>query len=254
MISSNLALVQCQGIVVGFVASLVAVVMDGLKMREFDLDHAMLLCASSVVTASIASFLLGLVMVGVIVLSRKIRVNPDNVATPIAASLGDLITLSMLSFIASLLFQYTKTEDRWLSTLIIVAYILFLPIMVLMAKKNQVTEQVLYTGWTPVLVAMSISSLGGLILDSAVSKFNGIAVFQPVFNGVGGNLVAVQASRISTYLHTHVSQLHFLVLVKISNLREIRILEFFLSNRIIHKLNSAKPSQFDELFSHCNCT
>ena len=47
-------------------------------------------------------------------------------------------------------------------------------------------------------------SLGGLILNKAVNKFSGIAVFQPVFNGVGGNLVAVQASRISTYLHTNV--------------------------------------------------
>ena len=52
---------------------------------------------------------------------------------------------------------------------------------------------------------MTISSLGGLILDKAVNKFHGIAVFQPVFNGVGGNLVAVQASRISTYLHSQVT-------------------------------------------------
>ena len=66
---------------------------------------------------------------------------------------------------------------------------------------------VLYSGWKPVLIAMSISSLGGLILDKAVSKFNGIAVFQPLFNGVGGNLVAVQASRISTYLHLNVRQI-----------------------------------------------
>lgn len=29
----------------------------------------------------------------------------------------------------------------------------------------------------------------------------GVAVFQPVINGVGGNLVAVQASRISTSFH-----------------------------------------------------
>lgn len=48
---------------------------------------------------------------------------------------------------------------------------------------------------------MAISSVGGCILDFAVSRFSGIAVFQPVINGVGGNLVAVQASRISTYLH-----------------------------------------------------
>ncbi|KAM7307611.1 putative solute carrier, partial [Ixodes scapularis] len=43
--------------------------------------------------------------------------------------------------------------------------------------------------------------VGGCILDFAVSRFHGIAVFQPVINGVGGNLVAVQASRISTFLH-----------------------------------------------------
>lgn len=34
-----------------------------------------------------------------------------------------------------------------------------------------------------------------------MNKFYGIAVFNPVMNGVGGNLVAVQASRLSTALH-----------------------------------------------------
>lgn len=43
--------------------------------------------------------------------------------------------------------------------------------------------------------------MGGLILDFVVARFGGIAVFGPVINGVGGNLVAVQASRISTALH-----------------------------------------------------
>ncbi len=36
-------------------------------------------------------------MSAVVVLSRKCRINPDNVATPIAASLGDLTTLALLS-------------------------------------------------------------------------------------------------------------------------------------------------------------
>lgn len=201
LIVSNLALVQCQGIVVGFVASMVAVAMDLFSAGAFDFDHALLLCASAIVTASIASFALGLVMVGVILFSRKCKVNPDNVATPIAASLGDLITLSLLSWIASLLFADIE-EDRWLSTTIIATYVLFTPVCIYFAKKHASTIDVLYYGWTPVLLAMTISSLGGLILDKAVNKFHGIAVFQPVFNGVGGNLVAVQASRISTYLHS----------------------------------------------------
>jgi predicted permease len=47
----------------------------------------------------------GLVMVLVIIVSRRCNINPDNVATPIAASLGDLTTLALLSWIASLLFE-----------------------------------------------------------------------------------------------------------------------------------------------------
>lgn len=45
-------------------------------------------------------------MVGVIIVSRKMGINPDNVATPIAASLGDLITLSLLAGIGSFVFQF----------------------------------------------------------------------------------------------------------------------------------------------------
>jgi solute carrier family 41 len=33
--------------------------------------------------------------------SRKFHVNPDNVATPIAAALGDLVTLALLSLVAT---------------------------------------------------------------------------------------------------------------------------------------------------------
>lgn len=44
-------------------------------------------------------------MIGVVMLSRKLHINPDNIATPIAASLGDLVTISLLAGIATLLFK-----------------------------------------------------------------------------------------------------------------------------------------------------
>ena len=47
----------------------------------------------------------GSLMVGVVLLSRKMKINPDNVATPIAASLGDLITLTLLAGVSSLLYS-----------------------------------------------------------------------------------------------------------------------------------------------------
>lgn len=53
-------------------------------------------------------------MIGVIIASRKIGINPDNVATPIAASLGDLITLSLLAGISTGLYKELGNGDLYL--------------------------------------------------------------------------------------------------------------------------------------------
>lgn len=42
---------------------------------------------------------------------------------------------------------------------------------------------------------------GGLVLMKAVGEFSDYEVFSPIINGIGGNLVSVQASRIATLLH-----------------------------------------------------
>ena len=44
-------------------------------------------------------------MITVVVCSHKCKVNPDNIATPIAASLGDLTTLAILASIGGFLFR-----------------------------------------------------------------------------------------------------------------------------------------------------
>lgn len=44
-------------------------------------------------------------LVAVILISHKINMNPDNLATPLAASIGDVVSLSILSFIASVLYE-----------------------------------------------------------------------------------------------------------------------------------------------------
>ncbi len=72
---------------------------------EFHPLSALVLTSSSIATASVASFLLAAVMMVVIILSQKLSINPDNIATPIAASLGDLVTLSILATVGTLLYQ-----------------------------------------------------------------------------------------------------------------------------------------------------
>ncbi|GFR73926.1 solute carrier family 41 member 2 [Elysia marginata] len=200
MVGGNLALVQAQAIVVGLLSSLTAMVLGWIPKGEFNVNHALLLCASSLFTATSASLVLGGVMVFVVLSSRYFSINPDNVATPIAASLGDLVTLALLAWISNTLFEAIG-KQHWLAPTVIVLFLVLLPIWVVICVKNTYTNDVIYSGWVPVLSAMMISSVGGLILDFTVSNYDGIAVFQPVINGVGGNLVAVHASRISTSLH-----------------------------------------------------
>ncbi|XP_054068245.1 solute carrier family 41 member 2 isoform X2 [Rissa tridactyla] len=105
------------------------------------------------------------------------------------------------AFIASLL----QETYYYVSPLVGAFFLALTPMGIVIAAKHPATRTVLHSGWEPVITAMVISSIGGLILDTTVSDPNlvGIVVYTPVINGIGGNLVAIQASRISTYLHLH---------------------------------------------------
>ncbi|XP_058045939.1 solute carrier family 41 member 2 isoform X2 [Ahaetulla prasina] len=204
LIIGNLALKQVQATVVGFLAAVAAVILGWIPEGKYHLDHSILLCSSSVATAFIASLLQGIIMVGVIVGSKKTGINPDNVATPIAASFGDLITLAILAWISQGLYDCLENY-YYISPLVGAFFLALTPMWIIIAAKHPATRTVLHSGWEPVITAMVISSIGGLILDTTVSDPNlvGIVVYTPVINGIGGNLVAIQASRISTYLHLH---------------------------------------------------
>uniref|UniRef100_A0A671S9G1 Solute carrier family 41 member n=1 Tax=Sinocyclocheilus anshuiensis TaxID=1608454 RepID=A0A671S9G1_9TELE len=204
LIIGNLALKQVQATVIGFLAAVVAVVLGWIPEGKFQISHAVLLCSSSVATAFIASLLQGIIMVGVIVGSKKTGINPDNVATPIAASFGDLITLAILAWISQGLYNCLDSHP-YVSSLVCAFFMCLTPLWMVISSKHPASRQLLYSGWEPVITAMFISSIGGLILDKTVSDPNlaGIVVYTPVINGIGGNLVAIQSSRISTYLHFH---------------------------------------------------
>ncbi|KAM3859268.1 solute carrier family 41 member 2 [Diretmus argenteus] len=204
LIIGNLALKQVQATVVGFLAAVAAVILGWIPEGKFQMSHAVLLCSSSVATAFIASLLQGIIMVGVIVGSKKTGINPDNVATPIAASFGDLITLAILAWISQGLYNCLDSYP-YVSSLVCAFFLSLTPLWMVISSKHPASRTLLYSGWEPVITAMVISSIGGLILDKTVSDPNlaGIVVYTPVINGIGGNLVAIQSSRISTHLHFH---------------------------------------------------
>lgn len=46
------------------------------------------------------------VLVAVILISSRTTMNPDNLATPLAASIGDVVSISLLAAMATLLFEH----------------------------------------------------------------------------------------------------------------------------------------------------
>ncbi|CAG5958297.1 unnamed protein product [Menidia menidia] len=206
LIVGNLALKQLQATVLGLLASLMATLLGWMAEGQMPFDHIVLLCSTSVSTAFMASLLQGILMVGVIIGSKRLGINPDNVATPMAASFGDLITLALLACFSQWFYSITKLYP-FVLYLVNLAYLCLIPVWVVVSSKHPASHILLRTGWEPIITAMVISSIGGLILDKTMSDPNltGIIVFAPVINGVGGNLVSIQCSRISTNLHLNYS-------------------------------------------------
>lgn len=120
-------------------------------------------------------FLLDFVLVAVILLSNKYKVNPDNMATPLAASIGDVVSIAMLSFITSILFanlgefcvwawlmsllitNFYPDTHLWTTYVVIAVYCFLLPFWVMIVLRNRYTRPVLKSGWIPVLSALFIS-------------------------------------------------------------------------------------------------
>ena len=164
-----------------------------------ELPRALCLMLASTLTATVTSLVLASLMLSLTFAARTLRINPDNISTPIAAALGDLTSLASLLFFGTKLYPIRETMAPWL----LAAQIVLLSSSLLwmwMASREEHTRKVLKFGWFPVLAAMCLSSAGGSILEQSIARFEGIALFQPLINGVGGNLVAVQSSKISTHL------------------------------------------------------
>jgi solute carrier family 41 len=72
--------------------------------------------------------------------------------------------------------------------------------------RNTHVKDLLFAGWTPIILAMVISSLAGILLEAYVEQYKGVALLTPVLIGLAGNLGSIYASRISTCLHAETKE------------------------------------------------
>lgn len=134
----------------------------------------------------------------IVVGCRRFDLDPDNIATPIAATLGDLVTLWILAGISHLSLVAIDTPA---TPIVLFGTLLSLPLWWFLTSRNEHVSGVLRRGWTPIIISMLISSFAGLVLEQYIQRFEGLAVIIPVLNGVVGNLGTIYCARYSSRLH-----------------------------------------------------
>lgn len=169
-----------------------------LRLRNGYFEFVLVI-ATGMLSASLSSAVLGSFMCALVVIARRAGANPDNIASPLAASLGDLTTLTLLGLLASALVHF---EGTFLATVILAAMALACIASFIVTYRNAYVRELLTSGWVPLLIAMFISSGAGLVLDNFVGKYEGFALLAPVISGLPGACAAIFASRITTALHS----------------------------------------------------
>ncbi|KAI9316998.1 hypothetical protein BX666DRAFT_2019089 [Dichotomocladium elegans] len=201
LVVGNLALLQIQALVAGAVAGIASFALGLITKPGGNAStyyESMYMISSAMISAAVSSAVLGAFMCGLILLCRRLHVNPDNIACPMASSTGDIVTLVLLGGCAVVLQNQMSTL---ISTMLVILMLIFLPIFGIVVWRNVNVKDLLFVGWTPILVAMIISSLAGVVLEKYVDVYKGIALLTPVLIGLAGNLGSIYASRISTSLH-----------------------------------------------------
>lgn len=203
-IKGNLGLLQLQSLAVGSVAGLFSFGL-GVVVHPTtnNFNEIALMITASMLCAALSSFVLGGFMCGLVLVCRRYRINPDNIACPLASSFGDLVTLVILAAVSVFLQKYINSP---LSVLMLVMLLALIPVWVIYVRKNKYVCEVAKEGWGPVFAAMVIASTAGLVLERYINEFPGMALISPVLNGLTGNIGSIYASRISTSLHAGIKE------------------------------------------------
>ncbi|KAF9193434.1 hypothetical protein BGZ51_003238 [Haplosporangium sp. Z 767] len=197
-IKGNLALLQLQSLAVGSVAGLFSFGL-GIAVHPINnnLNEIALMISASMLCAAISSFVLGGFMCGLVLVCRRYKINPDNIACPLASSFGDLVTLVILTGCAIILQKFM---------IFLIALLGLIPAWIIYVRRNKFVSEVVKEGWGPVFAAMVISSTAGLTLERYINDYPGLALISSVLTGLVGNIGSIYASRISTSLHANIKE------------------------------------------------
>ncbi|KAJ3524688.1 hypothetical protein NM688_g8519 [Phlebia brevispora] len=168
------------------------------KSNPSGLTEFMITASSSMLAACLSSALLGSFMCALVVGCRHFGLDPDNIAPPVAACLGDLVTLLLLGAVSTVNIVLVNTPVPWILLILVAGSAVGWTIV---TQRNRHVKHLLLEGWVPLFAAMIISCGTGIVLDVFVSRYEGFALLAAVISGLPGNVGSIFVSRLSTALH-----------------------------------------------------
>ncbi|WWD07605.1 hypothetical protein V865_005706 [Kwoniella europaea PYCC6329] len=159
----------------------------------------LMVLATGMGAAGISSAVLGSFMSSLIVLARWWGADPDNITPPVAACLGDLLTLFVLALLGTAL---VGAMDTVIPLLAVIVMSIAAGWFTRRVMRNEWVKNVAKGGWVPLIGAMLISSGTGMVLAKGVGKYRGFALLAISMTGLTGSIGAIHANRLSTSLHT----------------------------------------------------
>ncbi|KAI1791516.1 hypothetical protein LXA43DRAFT_1010590 [Ganoderma leucocontextum] len=175
-----------------------------------------MVASSAMCAACLSSVLLGSFMCGLVVLCRNFGLDPDNIAPPIAACLGDLVTLSLLGLISEAHLGILGTP---IPLILVISLTIAAVGWAVVTNRNEHVRHLLTEGWPPLFLAVAISTGTGIVLDSFVERYTGFALLAVVIAGLPGGVSAIFVSRLSTALHATTTKMSSAV-ASVTNLQE----------------------------------
>nr|CAH8856200.1 unnamed protein product [Trichobilharzia regenti] len=173
------------------------------------INIAHLICISSV-TCVCASCLISVLVYAIVCACVFFGANPDNIAPPAAAALGDLATVLIMSRVNGYFMKYPTFT--FIAAICITCIVLFLSIAYLLYHSNMhispefsnlvITSTTFKETIVPLILAIIMSSISGNISSRFLADLPVVARLQVPINGVGGIFAAMLISRMTTRLHS----------------------------------------------------
>ncbi|CEF60847.1 SLC41 divalent cation transporters, integral membrane domain-containing protein [Strongyloides ratti] len=192
----NISVVSIQSVLL---STLSTFVVNLICLNTIIFENMEIVYAISIGTALIASTVLSLIVVIGIFIAKYLNYDPDNIVGPIAACLGDAVTIVIMMYYGSLIDNLSQ-KYSWIPLVCLLIIYIWSIIMIPIAWQYSRTRTVLKSGWFATTIAMLLSSISGMFLHSSTQMASYAAAFQPILNGLSGNVGAIQAAKISTQL------------------------------------------------------